>query len=57
MLLRNIAKLSTFLVVPEVVELPPYSSGVCIRHRTQPGVLKSLNSHEACLLSENEELN
>jgi hypothetical protein len=57
MLLCNIAKLSSFLVVPELVELSPYSSGVCIRHRTQPGVLKSLNSHEACLLSENEELN
>jgi hypothetical protein len=56
-LLCAIGKLSSFSVVPELVELSPYFGGVCIRHRTQPGVLKSLNSHEARLLFENEELN
>jgi hypothetical protein len=45
-----------FSIVPELVELSPYFGGVCIRHRTQPGVLKGLNSYEACVLSENEEL-
>jgi hypothetical protein len=32
-----------FSIVPELVELAPGFGGVCIRHRTQPGILKGLN--------------
>jgi hypothetical protein len=47
---------SSSSIVPELVELPPYFGGLCIRHRTQSRVLKCLNSYKVFLLSENEEL-
>jgi hypothetical protein len=40
----RVPNLPPFSIVPELVELSPGFGGVCIRHRTQPGVLKGLNS-------------